>query len=46
MVTKFEMRRHYVNKELKRLTIGTHISNKARTKLMENLWKEAKKKYP
>ncbi len=43
--TLFIKRREYVNNQFKRLTLGKHITNKKKTKLLKKLWKEAKIKF-
>ena len=40
-----EKRRKWVNKMLAKKTKGKSISNKKKTKLLNKLWKKAKRKY-
>lgn len=40
-----EKRRKWVNKQFQKRVKGTHMSNKAKARLMDKLWKKAKKKY-
>jgi len=45
MKTLFNKQREFVNKEFARATIGKHISNNDKTKILKKLWKIAKKKF-